>query len=149
MFKKLPFALVAATVLVVSIDHPSTTLAGTCASKCGSRPLQFTPGQRIRLEIINKTSNLVELERVQGAPPIHLQPQQKLQFPQQEDSQPNLSLVFWDETGAPLQAVVSKPNFGTLRVEFHPTWRYPGNGLQPTEGHRSLYILNDGRINVF
>lgn len=141
MFKKLSFALIAATILVASIDHPSTTLAGTCASKCGAKPLQFTPGQRIRLEVINNTPNLIEIEKSQGATPIRLQPKQKLLFPQQEASQPNLSLVFWDQTGAPIQAVVSKANFGTLRVEFRPTWRYPGD--------RSLYILGDGRINVF
>ncbi len=141
MFKKLPFALIAATILVVSIDHSTTTtLAGTCASKCGAKPLQFTPGQRIRLEVINNTSNLVELERIQGTRPIRLEPQQKLQFPQQDGSQPNLSLVFWDKTGAPLQAVVSKPNFRTLRIEFRPARRYPGD--------RSLYILDDGRINL-
>ncbi|MBD2346554.1 hypothetical protein [Anabaena subtropica] len=141
MFKKFPFALISATILVTSINHQSTALAGTCASNCGSRPLQFTPGQGIKLEVINNTKNLVELERIQGTRPIRLQPQQKLQFTQQEGSQPNLSLVFWDNTGAPLQAVVSKPNFATLRVEFRPTWRYPGD--------RSLYILNDGRINIF
>jgi hypothetical protein len=140
MFKKLSLALIAATILVATIDYPSTTLAGTCASKCGAKPLQFKPGQHIRLEVINNTPNLVELERIQGTTPISLQPKQKLQFPQQDGSQPNLSLVFWDETGAPLQAVVSKPNFGTLRVEFRPTWRYPGD--------RSLYILGDGRINI-
>jgi hypothetical protein len=140
MFKKLPFALIAATILVGSIDYPSATLAGTCASNCGAKPLQFTPGQRIQLEVINNTANLVELERMQGARPIRLQPKQKLLFPQEDGSQPNMSLVFWDETGAPLQAVVSKPNARTLRVEFRPTWRYPGD--------RSLYILGDGRINI-
>ncbi|BCL38089.1 hypothetical protein NSMS1_45360 [Nostoc sp. MS1] len=140
MFKKLPLTLIAATILVASIDHPRPTLAGTCASNCGAKPLQFTPGQRIRLEVINNTSNLIEMERIQGATPIRIQPKQKLSFPQQDGSQPNMSLVFWDKTGAPVQAVVSKPNFGTLRVEFRPTWRYPGD--------RSLYILDDGRINI-
>lgn len=141
MFKKMPVILAVATLLVGSIDHSHTSLAGTCASNCGSRPLQFTPGQRIRLEVINNTSKLIELEKIQGSRAIPLQPGQKLQFAQEDGKQPNLSLMFWDKTGSPLQAVISKPNFGTLRVEIRPTWRYPGD--------RSLYILNDGRVNVF
>ncbi|HIK04980.1 MAG TPA: hypothetical protein IGS40_09720 [Trichormus sp. M33_DOE_039] len=141
MFKKLPVVLAAATLLVTSISDSHTSLAGTCASNCGPRPLQFTPGQRIRLEVVNNTSNLIELEKIQGTRAIPLQPGQKLQFMQEDGKQPNLSLVFWDKTGSPLQAVVSKPNFATLRVEIRPTWRYPGD--------RSLYILNDGRVNVF
>ncbi|WP_277883761.1 hypothetical protein [Nostoc sp. FACHB-888] len=40
-----------------------------------------------------------------------------------------------------LQAIVSKPNFGTLRLELRPTWRSPGD--------RSLYIMDDGRVNMF
>jgi hypothetical protein len=141
MFKKLPVALVAATLLVASIDYPNTTLAGTCASNCGPRSLQFTPGQRIRLEVINHTSNLVELEKIQGNRAIPLQPGQKLQLEHGDGTTPNISLFFWDKTGSPLQAVVSKPNFGTLRVDIRPTWRNPGD--------RALYILNDGRVNVF
>lgn len=141
MFKKLPVVLAAATLLVTSIGDSHSSLAGTCASNCGPRPLQFTPGQRIRLEVVNNTSNVVELEKIQGSKAIPLRPGQKLQFAQEDGQQTNLSLVFWDETGSPLQAVVSKPNFATLRVEIRPTWRYPGD--------RSLYILNDGRVSVF
>ncbi|MGH1394059.1 MAG: hypothetical protein ACRAVC_08490 [Trichormus sp.] len=141
MLKNLPVVLAAATVLLTSIGDTHTSLAGTCASKCGARPLQFTPGQRIRLEVVNNTSNLIELQKIAGSQTIPLQPGQKLQFPQEDGTEPNLSLVFWDKTGLALQAVVSKPNFATLRVEIRPTWRYPGD--------RSIYILNDGRVNVF
>ncbi|WP_427157651.1 hypothetical protein ACQFX9_18930 [Aliinostoc sp. HNIBRCY26] len=141
MFKKLPVVLVAATLLVTSLGDSHTSLAGTCASNCGPRPLQFTPGQRIRLEVVNNTSNIVELERIQGYRPISLRPGQKLQFSQEDNTGQNLSLVFWDEAGSALQAVVSKPNLATLRVEIRPTWRYPGD--------RSIYILNDGRVSVF
>lgn len=141
MLKILPVALVAATILVASVDHSRTTLAGTCASNCGTRPVQFTPGQRIRLQVINRTSNLVKLEKLQGTEPISLRPGQQLQLDQGDGTQPNVSLVFWDETGSPLQANVSKPNVATLKLEIRPGRRYPGD--------RSLYILNDGRVNVF
>ncbi|MBW4564708.1 MAG: hypothetical protein KME32_27015 [Mojavia pulchra JT2-VF2] len=141
MSKFLPVVLAATTVLLASTNHPSTTLAGTCASQCGPRPIQFTPGRAIRLQVINNTSGLVNLEKLQGTKPIPLQPGQEFQIEQGNPNEPNLSLIFWDEMGAPLQAIVSKPNFGTLRLEIRPGNRYPGD--------RSLYILNDGHVNVY
>jgi len=141
MFKSLPFALVAATILVTSINNPSATLAGTCASRCGSRPIQFTPGQHIRVEIVNSTPNLIKIQKPSKTDPISLNPGQKLNLEQIEGTEPNTSLIFWNETGLSLQAIVSKPNFGTLRLELRPTLRSPGD--------RSLYIMDDGRINVF
>ncbi len=53
----------------------------------------------------------------------------------------NFSLLFWDDTGRSLDANISKPNFGTSRLELRPSNKFPG--------YRSLYILNDGRVNVF
>ncbi len=141
MFKSLPLALVAATILVASINNPSATLAGTCASRCGSRPIQFTPGQHIRVEIVNSTPNLIKIQKPSKTDPISLNPGQKLNLEQIEGTEPNTSLIFWNETGLSLQAIVSKPNFGTLRLELRPTLRSPGD--------RSLYIMDDGRINVF
>jgi hypothetical protein len=141
MFKPLSFALIAATVLVASVNQPSETLAGTCASKCGSRPLQFTPGQRIRVEVVNSTPNPIKIQKPSGTDAISLSPGQKLNLEQIEGTEPNTSLIFWSETGLSLQGIVSKPNFGTLRLELRPTWRSPGD--------RSLYIMDDGRISVF
>lgn len=141
MLKLLSVVLVAGSVLVASTNYPSVTLAGTCASKCGPRPIQFTPGQPIRLEVVNKSYNLVKLEKLQGTKPISLQPGEEIKLEAADIIQPNISLVFWDELGLPLQAVVSKPNFGTLRLEIRRGIRNPGD--------RSLFILNDGKINVF
>ncbi|MFW9264286.1 hypothetical protein [Nostoc sp. CALU 546] len=141
MFRPLSFALVAATIVVTAINNPSNTLAGTCASKCGSRPIQFTPGQHIRVEVVNSTPNLIKIQKPSGTGAISLSPGQKLNLEQIEGTEPNTSLIFWSETGLSLQAIVSKPNFGTLRLELRPTWRSPGD--------RSLYIMDDGKINVF
>ncbi|QMS91232.1 hypothetical protein HUN01_27915 [Nostoc edaphicum CCNP1411] len=141
MFRPLSFALVAATIVVASINNPNNTLAGTCASKCGSRPIQFTPGKHIRVEVVNSTPNLIKIQKPSGTGAISLSPGQKLNLEQIEGTEPNTSLIFWSETGLSLQAIVSKPNFGTLRLELRPTWRSPGD--------RSLYIMDDGKINVF
>ncbi|WP_138506026.1 hypothetical protein [Nostoc sp. PA-18-2419] len=141
MFKSLSFALIAFSVLTASINNPNVTLAGTCASKCGPRPIQFTPGQHIQVEVVNSTPNLIKIQKPSGTDAISLNPGQKLNLEQIEGTEPNTSLIFWSEKGLSLQAIVSKPNFGTLRLELRPTWRSPGD--------RSLYIMDDGRINVF
>jgi hypothetical protein len=141
MFKPLSFVLVAASVLVASINNPSSTLGGTCASKCGSHPIQFTPGQHIQVEVINNTPNLIKIQKPSGTDAISLSPGQKLNLEQIEGTESNTSLIFWNEKGLALQAIVSKPNFGTLRLELRPTLRSPGD--------RSLYIMDDGSINVF
>ncbi|MDF5708122.1 MAG: hypothetical protein PUP90_10690 [Nostoc sp. S4] len=141
MFKSLSFALIAFSVFTASINNPDITLAGTCASKCGPRPIQFTPGQHIQIEVVNSTPNLIRIQKPSGTDAISLNPGQKLNLEQIEGTEPNTSLIFWSEKGLSLQAIVSKPNFGTLRLELRPTWRAPGD--------RSLYIMDDGRINVF
>ncbi|MEH1840809.1 MAG: hypothetical protein V7L20_19135 [Nostoc sp.] len=141
MFISLSFALIAVTVLIASINNPSATLAGTCASKCGPHPIQFTPGQRIQVEVLNSTPNLIKIQKPSGTDVISLSPGQKLSLEQIEGTEPNTSLIFWSETGLSLQAIISKPNFGTLRLELRPTSR--------SFGDRSLYIMDYGRINVF
>ncbi|AFY30846.1 hypothetical protein [Calothrix sp. PCC 7507] len=139
MLKILPVAFVAATVFVASTNYPNASLAETCASQCGIRPIQFTPGQRIRLQVVNTTSNLVKLEKLQETKPIPLQAGEKFQLDNEQQS--NISLVFWDEKGLPLKAIFSKPNAGTLRVEL-------GRG-KVNPGDRSLDILSDGRVKVY
>jgi hypothetical protein len=141
MSKILPVFLATATAIIASTNHPHATLAGTCASKCGPHPIQFTPGQRLRLEVVNRTLGLVKLEKLQGTDSIPLRPGQELQFMQEDQGLANMSLVFWDEMGLPLQAVVSKPNFGTLRLELRPGKRNPGD--------RSLEVLSDGHVSVY
>jgi hypothetical protein len=139
MLKVLPTTLIAATILVASSNYPNPTLAGTCASRCGVRPLQFIPGQAIRIQVVNTTANLVKLEQIQDTKAIPLKPGQQFQL--DNDQQANISLVFWDETGLPLQAVPSQPNSRTLRVELRRGRANPGD--------RSLDILGDGRVKIY
>ncbi|BAZ48318.1 hypothetical protein NIES4103_09260 [Nostoc sp. NIES-4103] len=140
MFKLLSVTLIAATVLVVSTNNSNISLAGTCASKCGPKPIQFTPGKYIRIQVVNKTPHLIQLQKPSGTNTIALKAGQELQMEQIEGTEPNTSLVFWNEDGFSLQAMISKPDFGTLRVELRPNWRYPGD--------RSLYIMDDGKVNI-
>ncbi len=55
----------------------------------------------------------------------------------------------FSNTGLSLQANVSKPNFGTLQVELRPNESFPGELTSQRWRYRSVYILNDGRVDVF
>lgn len=123
MSKLLPAVLVAAALVVTAAEHPSTTLAGTCASKCGPPPIQFTPGKPITVVVANLTSSLIQLQKVYGTDPIPVSPGQELQLAQKDGTEPNISVIFWDATGLPLKSRLSKPNATTLRVELRPGGR--------------------------
>jgi NAD(P)H-flavin reductase len=133
------FLATALTILPVP-DNSQISLAGTCASHCGQRPIQFTPGQYLRVQVINSTAKVVKLERLPEMQRFSLPSGQKFQLDIPGGAESNLSFLFWDETGKSLKAVVSKPNFGTLRVEIRPGG---------ANSHRSLELLNDGRIRLF
>jgi len=141
MSKLISAALITTSLFLTASHNSNISLAGTCASKCGQAPIQFTPGKRIRVQIVNSTPRVLKLQKPSVTEPISLSPGQKLNLDQIEGTEPNTSLIFWDETGRAIQADVSKPDLATLRVELRPTWRVPGD--------RSLYILDDGRISVF
>ncbi|MCC5638582.1 hypothetical protein LC593_22655 [Nostoc sp. CHAB 5844] len=140
MSKLISALLITATLLLTASNDSNISLAGTCASKCGKAPIQFTPGQRIRIQVVNSTPRVLKLQKPSITDPISLSPGQNLYLDQIEGTEPNTSLIFWDETGRSIQANLSKPNLATLRVELRPTARVPGD--------RSVYIQDDGRINL-
>ena len=121
-------------------QNPNIAIAGTCASQCGAKPLQFTPGSFIRVEVVNKTPNLIYIQRPQGTNPIALQPGQQVRLEHGHGTEPNISVIFWNENGLSLKANLSKPNFATLQVELRPEWRIGGD--------RGLYVRDDGRVQL-
>ena len=139
MYKIISTTLIA-TMLIGSIESRNPAIAQTCASKCGASPLQFTPGQLVQVEVVNRTPRMLQLQRVETTESIQIQPGQVLKFEQAQVTEPNMSLLFWDDTGRALKATVSKPNLATLRVELRPNWQQPGD--------RSVYLRDDGMVNV-
>jgi hypothetical protein len=132
--------LLTTTLLLIPISSP-VTLAETCASRCGTTPLHFTPGQYIRVKIVNRSYGDVKLEQLPEMIKKTLKPGEKLQFDLRGGELDKFSLMFWDEGGRYLKGVVSKPNFGTLVLEIRPNSRdYPGD--------RSLYIRNNGEVSI-
>jgi hypothetical protein len=140
MYKIVSTTLIAATILVGSVESLNPAMAQTCASKCGARPLQFTPGQLVQVEVINRTPRLLQLQRMEATESIQIQPGQVLKFDQAQITEPNMSLLFWDDTGRALKATVSKPNLARLRIELRPSWQQPGD--------RSVYLRDDGMVNI-
>jgi hypothetical protein len=134
-------ALLATAVLFSATENSRTAIAGTCASKCGPRPIQFTPGQLINVEVTNLTSSIVLLEKVQGTDAIPLYPGKTLYLERGGGTNPNFSAVFWDQTALPLRAIITQPQSKTLRIELRPGSRPPGD--------RSVYVRNDGRVAIF
>lgn len=119
----------------------SPAFAQFCTTNCSSRQIQFTPGQSIRILVVNRTSSLVQIEQIYGTAPIALLPSQEIEVDPNFGTRPNASLVFWDETTLPLRAVLSRPEKNILRVEIRPGGRPPGD--------RSVYVEDDGKVRIF
>ena len=131
----------ALTVLlsIVAMGLTTPAMSQTCAQNCPAPELQFVPGERINVQIVNRTRSAIDIEKVQGTKPTPLAPGQILKFERRASTEPNLSVV-WDATAFPLKAVLSKPNKNTLRIELFGGAQVPGD--------RSVYIRNDGRVEV-
>ncbi len=140
MSKILSATLITTAILFGFNGNPSPTIAGTCASQCGAKPLQFTPGRRVRVQVINKTPNSIYIEKPRGSKPILVKPGQQVRLEQGDGTEPNISVVFWNENGLSLKANLSKPNFATLQVELRPEWRIGGD--------RGIYLRDDGRVQL-
>lgn len=137
-FKKLT---IAAFLLLGLGALTPMALAQRCITNCSSRQIQFTPGERIRVLVVNRTSSLVQVEQVYGTDPIALLPSQEVEVDPNFGTRPNASLVFWDETSLPIRAVLFRPETNTLRVEILPGGRPPGD--------RSVYIEDDGKVRIY
>lgn len=140
--KWISVALAGATLLLTQTIGSHQVTAKTCKNNCPPPVLQFVPGQQIKVQVINRAANPVQIEKVFGTNPASLNPGQQVEFMRGGSSDPNLSVVFWDVTSLAIRSQVSKPKPDTLRIELQSEWRYP-------PGDRSVYIRNDGRVEVF
>ncbi|MBD2325445.1 hypothetical protein [Alkalinema sp. FACHB-956] len=113
---------------------------GTCANRCPPKPLQFTPGKRIQVQVWNRTGRPLFIEKVQGARPVVLAGGGRIAFQRGGSTEPNASVVFWEKNETPLKAKLSQPRLDVLRVELTFAAQKPGD--------KALYIRNDGRIDL-
>ena len=115
-------------------------VAQTCTANCGSRQIQFTPGQAVRLQMVNNTASLVQVQQLPLTDTIPLLPGSEVDISSNFGTEPNLSVIFWDETSLAVRAVLFRPEPNLLRIEL-----FPGSGT----GDRSVFIENDGRVRLF
>lgn len=118
----------------------SPTIAQTCTANCGSRQIQFTPGQPIRLQMVNRTNSLIQIQQVSMTDSIPLLPGSEVEVDSRFGTEPNVSVVFWDVTSLAVKAVLFRPEPDVLRIELLP-------GRAP--GDRSVYVENDGKVRIF
>jgi hypothetical protein len=132
-------AVVGASVIIAQ-SLTSAGFAKPCLANCSSRQIQFTPGQRIQISVINRTSSLLQVEQIYGTPPLPLPPDQEVAVDPNFGTRPNASIVFWGEA-LPLRVELFRPAPNQLRIEILA-------GSQPP-GDRSVYIEDDGKVKIF
>lgn len=115
--------------------------AQTCTARCGSRQIQFTPGQRIRIQVVNRTPYAVQVEHIAGTEAVLLAPDAVLNGDPHFGTRPNASIVFWEDTALPVRAILFRPESNALQIELVPGRYGPGD--------RTVYINDDGRVVIF
>ncbi len=121
---------------------PATPGAGTCRGKsCPPVGIRFKPGQRIKVQIQNRTDRPISIEKVAGSQPIVLQGKQQISFFQGGGNSDNPSIVFWEKNETPIRVKLLQPKADTLSIDLSFAARKPGD--------QSVYVRNDGRVDVF
>lgn len=143
MSKLMPAVLVVTAIFLGITENLKPAEARTCvaATSCGPQPLKFIPGQKITVEIINFTESVVQLQQLYRTDPISISPGQVRSFVRGGSTEPNFSVIFWDEIGLPLKVSLRKPSARKLRIEVRPGGSPPGD--------RTVYLKDDGRVTVF
>ena len=119
-------------------DRPGV---GTCRTNCPPVKIQFKPGSQIQIQIFNRTDRPISMEKVADSPPVILQGRQKIVFSQGGEKADNPSLVFWEKNETPIRVKLSQPKANILFIDLSFAARKPGD--------QSVYVRNDGRVDVF
>ncbi len=115
-------------------------IAVTCASRCGPKPIQFELGEKINFQVVNRTSNIIFAEKMQGSDAIAISPGQKIVFTWTNNAANYVAVSFWDANGLALKANISRLESQTLQIEIRPAIRPPGD--------HSVELKEDGLVGV-
>lgn len=115
-------------------------LAAPCTVNCGSGQIQFTPGDRITIQVINVGNQPISLEQPPLVGPRVLYTGNTLEFQMGWSTQPHPSIFFWSSENLPVRARLGRPTPTTLRVEVYSPPSEPSD--------RSITIEADGRVFV-
>jgi hypothetical protein len=138
----LPRLLTALLVLgLPTVALAETSEPGTCATQCSKPYLRFRPGQRIKVQVTNRTYKVLQVENALGGQPLNIQPRSTVQFYRGGGTDPNFSVVFWEGTETPLRAIPTQLGKDTLKIDLNFAPRR-------AQGDRSVYLDNDGQVIV-
>jgi hypothetical protein len=115
-------------------------LAQTCTVDCRSGQIQFTPGDRITVLVVNRSNVAVGVEQPPLVGPRTLIPGGTAELGFGWGTQPNISILFWALADRPIRVNLSRPAATTLQVEIYSAPSEPSD--------RSLFIENDGRVVI-
>ena len=115
-------------------------LADPCTVNCASGQIQFTPCDRITIQVVNVGSRPLSLEQPPLLGPRVLYTGNTIDIPVGWTAQPNPSVFFWSSERLPVRARLNRPSPNTLRVELYDAPAEPSD--------RSITIQADGRVSV-
>jgi hypothetical protein len=123
------------------LKMPLPSRIGTCKDNCPAKGIQFKPGQRITVRIVNRTKQYISIEKIAGTKPVILSGLKALEFSKGGQSDSNPSIVLWEKNETPLHVQLSQPKPDVLLVEVRFAAKNPGD--------QSIYLRNDGQVDVF
>ena len=153
VFRRLPVIATAsiAIALVAGVSRPvraegALTMPlpadiGTCKDLCPAKGIQFKPGQRITVRVVNRTKTYISIENLAGSKPVILSGLKAIEFSKGGISDPNPSIVMWEKNETPLRVKLSQPKPDQLVIELRFAAQKPGD--------QSIYLRNDGKVDVF
>lgn len=124
-----------------SLTMPLPADIGTCKDVCPVKGIQFKPGQRVTVRVVNRTKRVISIENLAGAKPVMLSGLKAIEFAKGGSSDPNPSIALWENTETPLRVKLSQPKPDLLVIELRFAAQKPGD--------QSVYLRNDGKVDVF
>lgn len=123
------------------LTAPLPLIAQNCTANCRSDQIQFIPGERLTVEVVNQSSRVVNVQQVPLMAPSVLSPGQTADIGFNWGTTPNIAIRFWNAEEEPIRAYLFRPAERTLRVEIRDfPWQL---------SDRSIYIQNDGRVIIY
>ena len=119
---------------------PLPAWAQPCVAGCQSGQIQFTPGERITVQVINHSHVAVGLEQTPVSGPRTLRPGEDIELGFGWGTTPNISILFWALQDRAIRLHLGRPEPQTLSVEIYSAPSEPS--------HRSIFVENDGRVII-
>ncbi len=115
-------------------------LAQPCVAGCQSGQIQFTPGSRITVQVVNHSYVPISLEQPPMTGPRTLRHGEDIELGFGWGTSPNISLLFWALQDRAIRFRLGRPDSQTLSVEIYSAPSEPS--------HRSIFVENDGRVTI-